>query len=331
MEQFDYLDMEGFSPLGERPVLCIDLALPGGPPLLPHQAVIVGVDHAGALPPVDPCGYDLLLTEAEGPPAPWIGLADVAAEVVRIEAAVLANPVAASIFARVLRMGENLAVAEALALESLAYSTLLGGQEFAQWRATRQGEVRPHQPPTDPLLVFERDGDHITLRLNDPDHRNAMTAAMRDALYAALVNILDDPTRPTVSLRGNGKCFSTGGHIPEFGSARDLAMAHVVRTQHSCARAIAALGERIDVHFHGACVGSGLEVPAGAGRRTATANAHFQLPELGMGLIPGAGGTVTVSRAIGRHRTAWMVLTGKRVSARQALEWGLVQHIADLP
>jgi len=331
VEQYDYLDMEGFSPLGERPVLCIDLAASAAPPVLPHQAVIIGIDHAGALPLVDPSGYDLFLTTAEAPPAPWVGLADVAAEIARIEAAVLANPVAASILCRVLRMGENLAVAEALALESLAYSTLLGGQEFAHWRATWQGAVQPHQPSAEPLLLFEREGDHITLRLNNPDHRNAMTAAMRDALYAALVNILDDPTRPTVSLRANGKCFSTGGHIPEFGSARDLAMAHVVRTQHSCARAIAALDGRIDVHFHGACVGSGLEVPAAAGRRTATANAHFQLPELGMGLIPGAGGTVTVGRAIGRFRTAWMVLSGKRVSARQALEWGLVQNIADLP
>jgi enoyl-CoA hydratase/carnithine racemase len=48
-----------------------------------------------------------------------------------------------------------------------------------------------------------------------------------------------------------------------------------------------------------------------------------------MGLIPGAGGTVSISRRIGRQRTAWMVLTGRRINARTALEWGLVDELAD--
>ncbi len=55
---------------------------------------------------------------------------------------------------------------------------------------------------------------------------------------------------------------------------------------------------------------------------------YFQMPELELGLIPGAGGTVSMTRRIGRQRMAWMVLSGKRVKAKTALEWGLVDEIA---
>ena len=159
----------------------------------------------------------------------------------------------------------------------------------------------------------------------------AMSAPMRDALYEALANALDDPSRPEVVLKGAGKCFSTGGALAEFGMARDLAEAHSVRTLHNCARALDALAERATVRLHGACVGSGIEVAAAAHRRVAAPDAWFQLPELTMGLIPGAGGTATVARAIGRHRTLWMLLSAKRVRAALALEWGLIDAIEDGP
>jgi enoyl-CoA hydratase/carnithine racemase len=97
---------------------------------------------------------------------------------------------------------------------------------------------------------------------------------------------------------------------------------------HNCARLLHDLGERASVHLHGACIGAGLEIPAAAQRRIATPDAWFQLPELRMGLIPGAGGTVFVPRAIGRHRTAWLVLSGKRITAKQALLLGLIHAIA---
>jgi enoyl-CoA hydratase/carnithine racemase len=83
------------------------------------------------------------------------------------------------------------------------------------------------------------------------------------------------------------------------------------------------------VRVHGACIGSGIEFPAFASRIEATPDAWFQLPELRYGLIPGAGGCVSVSRRIGRQRSAWMVLSGARVDARTALDWGLVDAISE--
>lgn len=325
MSPIDHIDADDYSSIGSHPAVIVDAEryVPSG---APTQCVVIGVDHEGKLPVVDQGQFDVLLTSTPGAPAPWVETASTTlSQAANALAATVAQwPMASTMLCQTLRINERLGITDAIIAESLAYSALLGGSEFARWKRL---QPRPAEPPKpDPVLV-ERAGDHITLTLNDAAGGNAMTAAMRDALYAALANIADDPTAPTVVLQAAGKCFSTGGALHEFGTADDLAAAHAVRTLHSCARIIAALGDRVTVRLHGACVGSGIEIPAAAGYRVATPDAWFQLPELRMGLIPGAGGTVTVSRAIGRHRCYWMVLSGKRVSCATALEWGLVHQI----
>lgn len=329
MAEPDHLDADRLSAPGGQPLWMVDAAA-WRRPSVPIQAVVIGVDREGALPENISDDFDLLLTTANDAPRPWLSIEargfDV--ELERLAVAVSANPLAATIGAQVLRLAATLTMADALAVESFAYSSLLGGAEFARWRSAAQIGAAA-EPPPNPVLAM-RTGDRITLTLNDPDSRNAMTAAMRDALYEALANALDDPTRPELVLRGAGKCFSTGGALPEFGTARDMAKAHVVRTLHSCARALDALGDRATVRLHGACVGSGIEVAAAAHRRVAASDTWFQLPEIGMGLIPGAGGSATVARAIGRHRTLWMLLSGRRIGAAQALEWGLIHAIEDV-
>lgn len=324
MDWPDHLGADRFSAPGGQPVMLVDAATHRAPGVA-VQAVIIGCDEAGRLPAVDPSLFDILVTHAANPPAPWVEVADFAA----LAQIVAQWPVAATTLAQVLRLGERLAFDDALSTESWAYSTLLGSAAFQHWRESNSDRTMG-QDPVD-LILIGRDEDHVTLTLNDPDRRNAMTGAMRDALYSALASTLDDPTVPRVSLRAAGKCFSAGGHRGEFGTATDLASAHLIRMVHSCTRAIAALGARADVHFHGACIGSGLEIPMAAAKRTAAPDAWFQLPELRMGLIPGAGGTVTIGRAIGRHRTFWMVLSGKRLAVRQALDWGLIHQIVEQP
>jgi enoyl-CoA hydratase/carnithine racemase len=78
----------------------------------------------------------------------------------------------------------------------------------------------------------------------------------------------------------------------------------------------------------GACHGAGVELPAFAVRVVADPAATFTLPEIAMGLIPGAGGTVSITKRIGRHRTAWLAITGKALDAETALDWGLVDELA---
>lgn len=334
MQGTDYLGADRFSALGGTPVLVVN-ADDWQRPVPAIQAVIIGIDRAGDLPAVLDEKFDVLLTTAKVAPAPWVSIdsSQFDGAIQLLIASVNANPVAATIGAQVLRLGSGLALPDAFKVESLAYSTLLGGEEFKRWLTAHKrdkGKFTSAAPAFPADLVFaDRDQDKITLTLNDPDTRNEMSATMRDALYEALANILDDPSKPDVTIKGAGKCFSTGGSLPEFGTAKDLAEAHVARTLHNCAIALDTLGRQATVILRGACVGSGIEVAAAAHHRIATPDAWFRLPELSMGLIPGAGGTATISRAIGRHRTMWMMLSAKRIVAAQALHWGLVHTIEE--
>jgi len=326
MQMIDYLEADHFSALGGSPVLVVD-AGSWTRPAAPAQAIIVGVDRKGDLPPANDLEFDVLLTTGRAAPRPWISIdpAQFDNTVQKLVESVNASPVAATIAAQVLRLASALSLPDAITVESFAYSALLGGKEFQQWLSTTDRGIE--QAGAGEPVTVHREEDRIHLTLNDPANRNAMSATMRDALYEALANILDDPSKPDVTLEAAGKCFSTGGSLPEFGTARDLAEAHVVRSLHSCATLLDALGERATVKLHGACVGSGIEIAAAAHHRIAGPDAWFQLPELSMGLIPGAGGTATFTRAIGRHRTMWMLLSAKRIGAAQALDWGLVDAI----
>jgi enoyl-CoA hydratase/carnithine racemase len=229
--------------------------------------------------------------------------------------------------AQTLRIGEQLSFLDALTVESFAYSALLGGQDFRGWCARRS--VRSHQRTDGACLRIERVGDRIIIVLSRSETHNAIDAAMRDELTESLNAVLDDPSVEALELRAEGRAFSVGGALGEFGGLSDTAMGHAIRTLRSPARLLHQLAPRATAFVHGACIGSGIEIAAAAGRIVASRNAWFQLPEISMGLIPGAGGTVTVPRRIGRHRALYWALTGKRLNARDAQSWGLVDVIAE--
>jgi hypothetical protein len=238
-----------------------------------------------------------------------------------IAEAVATFPLASRALVDVLRATEVLPIKEGLAVESMAYSMLLAGPEFARWLEARGPRTPP--PSGDEPVLLERDGDELVITLNRPARHNAYAAAMRDALVEALeVGLADTDLR--VRLRGAGQAFSTGGDLDEFGTTPDVATAHLIRTGQAAGPRLAALGERLTVEVHGACIGAGVELAAFGQRVLARRHTFFQLPEVAMGLIPGAGGTVSVTRRIGRHRTAWLALTGERIGVTTALDWGLV-------
>lgn len=241
---------------------------------------------------------------------------------------ILRWPLAATVLVQVLRTVAALPPAAALTVESLAYGCLQQGAEFRRWLATRASTALP-PAEAGPAVEIERDGDVVTLTLNRPQQRNAMSVAMRDALIEALQWIRIDSSVAQLTIRGRGRCFSTGGELAEFGSAPDPATAHWVRSLALPGRELALCGARARVEVHGACIGSGIEFPAFAAELAARPDAFFQLPELRYGLIPGAGGCVSISRRIGRQRTAWMALSGRRVPARQAQQWGLVDRLIE--
>ena len=210
-------------------------------------------------------------------------------------------------------------------LESLVYSMLQSGPEFARWRQGRPA-ARSRPEPVQAVLT-ERDGDELVLTLNRPHVHNAYNARMRDELCVGLAVAVAD-TDCRVVLQGSGPSFCSGGDLDEFGTAPDPVTAHVVRTGRSPARLLAALSGRVEARLHGSCAGSGIELPAFAGRVTAAPGTRIWLPELAMGLIPGAGGTVSLARRVGPGRAAWMGLSGLAIDERTALEWGLVDVLS---
>lgn len=245
-----------------------------------------------------------------------------------VVAAIRRNPFAATLLTRLLRHNERAGVDDALFAESLAYSSLQHGAEFRSWRRAWRAKPRESAPrPRDPPVRVDRAGDALRVTLNRPDKRNAYSTAMRDALCEALALAAEDDTIRAVALAGAGPCFCAGGDLDEFGAAADAALAHVARTTRSAAALIHRLRERVVARLHGACIGAGVELPAFAGRVLARQDAFFQLPEVSMGLVPGAGGTVSILSRVGRHRLAFMALTGARVDAETALAWGLVDGI----
>jgi enoyl-CoA hydratase/carnithine racemase len=244
-----------------------------------------------------------------------------------LERRIASAPLVAMTLVQVLRSTERLPAQLGLDVESLAYSTLQSGEAFATWLAARGDTTLPHEAGD--ALLLSRDGALVEAVLNRPASRNSITVEMRDAWMEALQLLEADDSIEELRFRGLGACFSVGGELREFGALPDPATAHWVRSVHSPARMLARLGERITFFVHGACLGSGIELPAFGARVVAHSRTFFQLPELQVGLIPGAGGTVSMTRRIGRQRVAWLVLSGRRINAQTALAWGLVDEVVD--
>ena len=216
----------------------------------------------------------------------------------------------------------------AVVTESLAYSTLQAGPEFARWLDERGPARMPEI--ADPVRV-QRDGDTVRIRFNRPQRHNAFSTDARAALLEALTVAQLDPSVTGIVLSGNGPSFCSGGDLAEFGTFADPASAHLARTRHSPALSLDALTARLGrscrAEVHGRVMGSGLEMAAFCGWIEARDDSVFGLPELTLGLIPGAGGTVSITRRIGRWRTAYLVLSGRTAGADTALAWGLVDAI----
>lgn len=307
---------------GATPVVLVDVDGAGAPPGAARHvhtgisSIIVGLaPDVGAHPAAHPAAPVCDLIVAPDDPA----LSTVLETATR-------HPLAAVALTGLLRGAEARSTDDGLLAESAVYSSLQAGPEFAAWLAGRP----PRRLRDDGDAVeLVREGDRLDVTLTRPTVRNALNTTMRDQLVDALRLVLADPSIAEVHVRGAGPAFCAGGDLDEFGSFPDVVTAHLIRLQQSVGRALEAVRERVTVHLHGACVGSGIELPAFAGRVLARPDTVIGLPEVTFGLVPGAGGTVSLPRRIGRHRTALLALGGLRLDARTALDWGLVDELED--
>lgn len=294
------------------------------PALLPCVVVAVANPASGLPAGPPPAGADIYLTEREDPPEPWVTCRDLG----ELTGAVGRNPQASTTLAQVLRVRSG-DVEHDLVTESLAYAALQAGREHRDWLEAH-GQDRPRAAPDEdglPAVRVARSGETLDVVLDLPDRRNAYSARMRDELVAALQLASSDPTITAVRLRGNGRSFCSGGDLAEFGTVQDPATAHQIRATRSAGHLAHLVRDRLMPRVHGPCVGAGVELPAFAARVSAAPGTTFRLPEVGMGLIPGAGGTASIPPRIGRHRTAWLAITGCELDVATALRWGLIDRI----
>jgi enoyl-CoA hydratase/carnithine racemase len=263
----------------------------------------------------------------------WSTLADVVIErgdpsLDDVLALMTAHPRAAVALTLLLRGQSRRSIGDGLVAESATYSMLQDGPEFEAWRASRPIRTRNPEVEDHPRVRVELVGDRLMITLTRPLVRNAFDRRMRDELLDALRIAELDHGIGRVEVRGEGASFCSGGDLDEFGSRSDPATAHLIRLHRNASRVLASLRDRTTVYLHGACAGSGVEMAAFAGHVVADPGTTFVLPEISLGLIPGAGGTVSLPARIGRHRTAWMALSGRTVDADTALTWGLVDEVA---
>ena len=320
--------------LDGTPMLVVDLSAADDmfvdlPSWLP--CVVIGVTSRPIGPA--PAGVDVAIAvgDSASAPAGWVMVTDVEAEVESLDKQIRGSPQAAVVLAQVLRVAEDLGPLDALVAESLAYSTLQGGPGFASWLGNRRSGQSEERSEPEASVLVDRDDDRLTVTLSRPHVRNAVNGRMRDELCGALAIACADPSIRSVDLRGAGTAFSSGGDLDEFGSLPDPTTGHLARTSRSPARLLATIADRATAHVHGACVGAGIELAAFARQVVAAPDARFLLPEIGLGLIPGSGGTVSISRRIGRQRTAWLALRGEFIDATTAHAWGLVDMVTAGP
>ena len=259
----------------------------------------------------------------------WLDLCDVTVAddddaLERIEANVAEHPIAAGTLALLLRGQEGLSVGHGLVAESSAYSVLQAGPEFAAWRAAHPARV---EKDVGPRVRVDRRADRLIVTLTRPDRLNALDAPMRDAFVEALTLAAADRGIARVELRGEGRAFCAGGDLDEFGTRPDPATAHLVRLERSVGRVLSRLQKPVTTYLHGACMGSGIELAAFTDTVVAAQDTQIALPEIGLGLVPGAGGTVSLLRRIGRLRTAWLAFSGCTIDAATAHGWGLVDQL----
>ncbi len=318
--------LEQFSQLTGAAVLVVDLSRPSVSQT--SAACARARTNLGELPcPTVAIGASELPEENEAWARAFDVVLDEDEELSSIASNILARPMASLAMVQLLRHGATLSIHEGLIAESLVYSTLQGGPEFTAWLRDHERR-RPGEPSSDePAVSLLRDGARLHITLNRPERRNAFSAEMRDGLTEALQVIDSDASIEQVILRGAGPAFCSGGDLTEFGTLPDPATAHVIRSTRNPARLLARSASRVRSELHGACVGAGIELPAFTARIRARRDARFWLPEVSMGLVPGAGGTTSLPRRIGRQRTNFMALSHKHIDAECALRWGLVDEL----
>ncbi|MBI2872126.1 MAG: enoyl-CoA hydratase/isomerase family protein [Chloroflexi bacterium] len=177
-------------------------------------------------------------------------------------------------------------------------------------------------------IKYEKDGGIASITLNRPGVLNAYNMQMRDEMYQVLEAVQDDPEVAGVLLSGAGeRAFCAGADLTEFGTAPSQVIARQVRWERDVWGLMASIPQPMVAALHGYVLGSGVEIAALCDLRVAAEDAVFGLPEVTLGMVPAAGGSQTLPRLVGRGVALEMLLTSRRLDAREALRVCLVHRV----
>ena len=176
------------------------------------------------------------------------------------------------------------------------------------------------------LVESSRDGGVVLLRIDRPEARNALSPEAMEELASALERLDADPGVRCVVIAGSDKVFAAGADIKAM-AERSFAEA----LRHPAAsfwRRLAAIKTPMVAAVSGYALGGGCELALACDMIVAAEGATFGQPEIGLGIIPGGGGTQRLARVLGKQRAMELVLTGRRFGAAEAQAMGLVNRLA---
>ena len=171
-----------------------------------------------------------------------------------------------------------------------------------------------------PPVTCSTAGSIAVIEINNPPV-NALSQAVRQGLRDAVVQADTDAAITAIVIIGAGRSFPAGADIKEFGQPmQDPHLPDVIDRIESCSKPVVAA-------LHGTALGGGFEIALGSHYRIAAPSAQVGLPEIHLGLIPGAGGTQRLPRLVGRGAALRLLLTGDMIDAAEAYRLGLVDQV----
>jgi enoyl-CoA hydratase len=179
--------------------------------------------------------------------------------------------------------------------------------------------------PGDALVHVERDGRVGVVLLNRPKQLNALSGELMDALVDALQELDSDPDVWAIVLGGSERAFAAGADIGELAAGSAISLYQHRRVERW--DAIREVRTPLVAAVSGFCLGGGCELAMLCDLIVASESATFGQPEINLGVLPGAGGTQRLPRAVGKAVAMDMVLTGRMLTAREALDFGLVARV----
>jgi 2-(1,2-epoxy-1,2-dihydrophenyl)acetyl-CoA isomerase len=183
-------------------------------------------------------------------------------------------------------------------------------------------------------INLRRDGAAATIELNRPEALNAWNGQLGDDLLTAIRTVAEDDGVRAVVLTGAGRAFSSGADLRDLSGREDRTPEGLIDVRrvlteryHPIVTTVRTMPKPVLAAVNGPAVGIGLSLALAADLVVATESAYFMLAFVNIGLVPDGGSSLFVPSRVGFARAAEMAMLGERVSASQALEWGLINRV----